>query len=309
MEEEMRVFTVNGNDAGQRLDKFIKKLMPKLPGSMLYKGLRKNCVRVNGKHMKDGACTVSSGDEITLYFKDEFFDTPNGFRYIKPKLDIVYEDENILIINKAVGIVCHAGEHASGHTLVDMMQSYLYDRGEYVPEAEQTFRPALCNRLDRNTGGLVIAAKNAEALRRMNAHIRAREVRKVYMAVVEGYPGERGELRGYASRSGKVTEVSGTKSGGAKEVSLSYTVKARRNGYSLTEIELHTGRTHQIRAQFAAEGFPLAGDTKYGGHGEKFRQALWSVEASFMFGGADEFFNGIDGLRIRIKAPFEEEFM
>lgn len=304
----MRVFTVNGNDAGQRLDKFITKLMPRLPKSMLYKGLRKNCVRVNGKHVKDGSAAVLEGDEIALYFRDEFFERGNEFKYTKPELDIVYEDENILIINKAVGVVCHADERGTVSTLVDMVQSYLYDSGEYVPEIEQTFKPALCNRLDRNTGGLVIAAKNAAALRQMNAHLRAGEVRKLYMAVVEGYPDESGTLCGYASRSGKVTSVSNVKNGAAKAVSLSYNVKARRNGHSLTEIELHTGRTHQIRAQFAAAGFPLAGDTKYGGHGGTFRQALWSVEMDFMFNGTDMLLKKLDGRRMRVRAPFEDRF-
>ena len=304
----MRVFTVNENDAGQRLDKFISKLMPKLPQSMLYKGLRKNCVRINGKHIKDGGAKLAYGDEVTLYFKDEFFEIGTVFEYTPYKLDIVYEDKNILVINKGVGVVCHGNVRGSGGALVDMVKSYLFDSGEYLPLDEHTFSPALCNRLDRNTGGLVIAAKNAEALRRMNEHIRNREVRKVYFAVAEGEPPECGELTGHAERIGNITEIKSRKEDGTKEVSLSYRDIARKDGYSLVRIDLHTGRTHQIRAQFSAAGYPLAGDTKYGGHGKKFRQALWSVELGFSFGGEDDFFSDIDGMKLRIKAPFEKYF-
>ncbi len=305
LEAEMREFTIKENDAGQRLDKFMTKLMPRLPKSMLYKGLRKKCVRLNGRHVKDGSVQLSAGDVLDLYFKDEFFESDHGFKYVKPELDIVYEDDSILIVNKAAGIVCHADERGTEVTLVDMVKSYLYDKGEYVPSDEQTFSPALCNRLDRNTGGLVIAAKNAAALRAMNEHIRSREVKKLYMAVVEGEPKERGRLEGYAERDGKVTRIGGE---GGKRVSLDYRVIARANGCSLVEVELHTGRTHQIRAQFADAGFPLSGDTKYGGHGKKFRQALWSVELRFEF-PADDRLPGISGRRVRIKAPFEETFV
>ena len=124
----MREFTVTENDAGQRLDKFITKLMPKLPKSMLYKGLRKNCVRVNGKHKKDGAVFVASGDVVTLYFSDEFFETKKNFRYVKPIFGVAYEDENILVTDKPVGVLSHADENGNGDTLIDMVKSYLYDK-------------------------------------------------------------------------------------------------------------------------------------------------------------------------------------
>ena len=184
----MREFIINKNDAGQRIDKFITKLMPGLPKSMLYKGLRKNCVKLNGKHIKDGSVFIEEADRLKLYFKDEFFEPEKEFKYVRPKLDIVYEDENILIINKAVGVVVHSDSHNAGNTLIDMVQSYLFENNEYDPKAESTFRPALCNRLDRNTGGLIIAAKNARALREMNEKLQCREVRKFYMAVIEGHP-------------------------------------------------------------------------------------------------------------------------
>ena len=290
------------------MDRFLSKLMPLMPKAMLYKGMRKNCVRLNGKHVKDGSVFISEGDVLTLYFKDEFFEKRDtGFRYVKPELDIVYEDENILVVNKAVGVLVHAaGSSTDAATLVDMIKSYLAENGEYDPEDENSFKPALCNRLDRNTGGLVIAAKNAPALREMNEHIRNREVRKLYMAVVEGCPPVSGELRGYTERSGKVTSVSVKRTDKSKEAWLKYRVISKKSGYSLVEIELLTGRTHQIRAQFSAAGYPLAGDTKYGAKGRGFRQTLWSVRLIFEISGGR--LGYLNGRSIEVRAPFEEDF-
>lgn len=304
----MREFIISENDCGQRIDRFILKLMPKLPSSMMYKGFRKKCVRLNGRHIKDGSVFVNEGDELKLYFSDDFFEPEKEFVYVKPELDIVYEDENILVVNKAVGVVVHADEKNTPKTLVDMVQSYLFMNNEYNPNDENTFKPALCNRLDRNTGGLVIAAKNARALREMNERIRNREVRKFYMAVAEGYPEEKGRFEGFTTRKGKVTAVSDEKSGDGKSVSLDYRVIKRKNGYSLTEIELHTGRTHQIRAQLAHEGYPLAGDTKYGGHGGGYRQVLWCVRLEFAFSDTDFSLGYLNNKAISVKAPFEEDF-
>ncbi|MGN0181596.1 MAG: RluA family pseudouridine synthase [Candidatus Ornithomonoglobus sp.] len=304
----MKEFIINENSGGQRIDKFIAKLMPKLPKSMMYKGFRKNCVKLNGKHIKDGSVFVEEGDELRLYFKDEFFENETEFRYIKPRLDIVYEDENIIVVNKEVGVVVHTDERNTANTLIDMIQSYLFENNEYDPGAEQTFRPALCNRLDRNTGGLVIAAKNARALRDMNERIRGHEVRKFYMAVVEGYPDAVGHLEGFTTRKGKVTDVSENASDGSHGVSLDYRALAQKDGHTLVEIELHTGRTHQIRAQFSSAGYPLAGDTKYGGHGGMYRQALWSVRIKFDFKNTDFSLGYLNGKEIAVEAPFAKEF-
>ena len=305
----MRELVIGENDGGQRLDRFIKKLMPRLPQSMLYKGMRKNCVRLNGRHVKDGSVFVSEGDVITLYFKDEFFEKrESGFKYVKPELDIAYEDENILIVNKAVGVVVHADERNTQATLIDMIKSYLAENGEYDPEKENSFTPALCNRLDRNTGGLVIAAKKARALRDMNELIRNREVRKFYRAVAEGYPPAEGHLEGYTERSDKLTTVTDKRAEGAKTASLDYRVMAQSDGYSLLEIELHTGRTHQIRAQLAAAGYPLAGDTKYGAKDGSFRQALWSVRLLFEPADTERYLGYLRGKTVEVTAPFEKNF-
>ena len=303
----MKEFIVNENDSGQRIDKFISKLMPQLPKSMMYKGMRKNCVKLNGKHIKDGSVFVHEGDEIILYFRDKFFNIENEFKYVKPQLDIVYEDENILVVNKAVGIAVHAGDNVGKTTLIDMVQSYLYENGEYNPNGENTFKPSLCNRLDRNTGGLIIAAKNAAALRSMNEAIREGRVHKYYLAVAEGYPQMQGRMQGYTVRHDKVTFVTEKKTAESKSAMLDYRVLMQKDGYSLVEIRLYSGRTHQIRAQFAAAGYPLAGDTKYGGHGGQFRQALWSIRLEFDF--AEEcVLEYLNNTVLKVNAPFEKYF-
>lgn len=304
----MREFTINENDSGQRLDKFIQKLMPRLPKSMMYKGLRKNCVRLNGKHVKDGSVFVQEGDEIKLYFSDEFFENVPVFKYIKPRLSVVYEDDNILVIDKEQGLVSHGDERNTDVTLIDMIKSYLFEKNEYNPNEENTFKPALCNRLDRNTGGLVIAAKNAASLREMNKRIENREVRKYYMAVAEGYTERSGHLEGFCTRDEKITRIISEPVSGTQSVSLDYRTIAQKDGYSLLEIELHTGRTHQIRAQLSDVGHPLAGDTKYGGHGGRFRQELWSVRLKFDFTEDDSPLSYLRGKEIQIEAPFEKEF-
>lgn len=299
----MREFTVTENDGGQRLDKYLTKLMPKLPKSMMYKGLRKNCVRINGKHQKDGAVYVIAGDVITLYFPDEFFEEKRDFKYVKPNFSVVYEDDNLIIVDKPVGVLSHADDKGRGDTLIDMIKSYLYDKGEYLPQNENTFSPALCNRLDRNTGGLVIAAKNATSLRDVNESIRNRLIKKYYTAVVTGDVPDYGHLENKLVREGKITSVSKT----GKSASLDYKVISRIKGYALVSINLHTGRTHQIRAQFSEIGCPLAGDTKYGGKGAMFRQSLYSTRLVLNF-DKNSSLAYLNGRVIEIKAPFESEF-
>lgn len=262
----MRQITINENDAGQRLDKFLTKLMPGIPQSMLYKSLRKSCVRVNGKHIKDGAYRLTAGDIMTLYFKDEFFpSTPKKIEKSDVRLNVVYEDDNILIVNKPAGLVCHADENGTRGTLIGAVKAYLYEHGEYDPAAERTFSPALCNRLDRNTEGLVIAAKNAAALRAVNEKIRERQIQKLYLCAADGIFDKKSDtLVSYITRDEKRSSVSDRPSENSKEIITRYTVLAESGNQSLVEVELLTGRTHQIRAQLSAIGHPLSGDKKYG---------------------------------------------
>lgn len=304
----MQEITINKNDSGQRLDKFLTKFMPKLPKSMLYKGLRKKCVRINGKHAKDGSVFLKEGDILKLYFGDEFFSPQKSFSPIAHKLDTVYEDENLIIVNKPSGVVVHTDDKDTKHTLILEIQSYLYDKGEYRPDTEKSFAPALCNRLDRNTSGLIIAAKNAEALRIINEKIRNREIRKFYTCICEGHMKKSGTLSAFLTRLDKKVEISNTPTENSKPVKLTYSVIGENEKHSLVEIELLTGRTHQIRAQFSHIGHPLVGDVKYGGSRSEKYQELVSRRLMFDFKSDAGILNYMIGADFSVPTEFSETF-
>ena len=218
-------------------------------------------------------------------------------------MDILYEDEHLLLVNKRPGLVVHADEHEKVNTLINHIQAYLYQKKEWSPFAEHSFAPALCNRIDRNTGGIVIAAKTAEALRVMNQKIRDRELTKLYLCVVHGkMTPPAGKLEGYLFKdeAKKQVYVKQKPVPGARTAVTLYRTLAVQNGLSLVECDLITGRTHQIRAQFSAAGHPLLGDGKYGSERKnkeygRNHQALWSYKLSFDFttdAGELEYLNG-----------------
>lgn len=290
----MREIMINKNDSGMRIDKLITKLFPALPQSMLYKSLRKNCVKINGKHIKDGGFKVFKGDIMTLYLKDEFLETPDpdtAFMKITPRLNIIYEDENIILVDKKQGMCVHADDEGSTDTLIEHIKSYLWRKGEFLPQEENTFAPALCNRIDRNTGGIVIAAKNAESLRILNQKIKDRELEKKYLCLVFGHLDQKaGRISGFLFKDEKKKKVFvyDLPKKGALSFSTLYRVLQEYPDYSLVEAELETGRTHQIRAGFAHIGHPLLGDGKYGTNeiNRKFPysgQALYSYKLKFTF--------------------------
>lgn len=317
----MKELVINKNDAGQRIDKFLTKYMPDMPRAMLYKGLRKNCVKVNGKHIKEGGFMLSEGDMLKLYFKDEFFCVPHtddAFVNIKPNIDIIYEDENIILTDKKPGVNVHADENGSTNTLIDHIKAYLCQKGEYDPQKEQSFAPALCNRIDRNTGGIVIAAKNAETLRIMNQKIKNREMKKLYLLIAVGIlPQKHGQIKNYLFKDEKKKTVYTYDSPkkGAKTAITEYRVLAEKDGNSLVEAELITGRTHQIRAQFAAIGHPLLGDGKYGSNktnrGSGFHhQALYSYKLKFLFTTDSGILSYLDNMEFSVEhVPFADGFI
>ena len=288
----MKELQIGKNDAGQRLDRFLSKAVPLLPPSLLQKYIRLKRVKVNGKGSKRDT-RLCEGDLLQLYVNDEFFEKPNSenafLTIAAPLLDVVYEDEHILLVNKRPGQVVHADESGSANTLIDHIKAYLYQKKEWNPRWENAFAPALCNRIDRNTGGIVIAAKTAEALRILNQKIRDRELDKRYLAVVEGTPRpEAGVLKGYLFKDAVKNRVfvTDTPQKGAKTCETRYRTLTKRGGLSLVECELITGRTHQIRAQFAHAGHPLLGDGKYGKldpHADRRYQALYSYRLTFCF--------------------------
>ena len=289
----MKEFVIGANDAGQRLDRFLAKAVPLLPASLAQKYIRIKRIKCNGARVERDT-RLQTGDVLQLYINDEFFDKPredNAYLTVaSPKLNIVYEDENILLVDKRPGLAVHPHDGAEyGRTLIDHIQAYLYQKREWNPRAENGFAPALCNRIDRNTGGIVIAAKTAEALRVLNQKVKDRELDKRYLAVVEGTPKpQKGSLKGYLFKDAKKNRVfvTDTPQAGAKSCQTNYRVVSGRNGLSLVECELITGRTHQIRAQFAHAGHPLLGDGKYGKLDKRFDrnyQALYSYKLTFCF--------------------------
>lgn len=302
----MKELTVGKNDAGQRLDRFVGKAVPLLPESLRQKYIRLKRIKLNGKGSKRDT-RLNEGDVLSLYINDEFFEKPTERNsYLKvgaPRLDIVYEDENILLADKKPGVLCHSAGEWDYNTLIANIQAYAYQKGEWRPREENAFAPALCNRIDRNTGGIVIAAKNAEALRIINEKIKEREIEKYYLCVVRGRPKPaEGQLRGYIFKDAAKNRVYVRRKPepGAKEALTYYRTLASQGGLSLVECRLGTGRTHQIRAQMAAAGTPLLGDGKYGSDRENKKlgedgQLLYSYRLEFAFrtdAGALNYLNG-----------------
>ena len=290
----MKEFVIGNNDAGQRLDRFIAKAAPNLPASLSQKYIRIKRIKVGGKGAKRDHKLVA-GDTVQMYVNDEFFEAPTAENaYLKvtsPSLDIVYEDENIMLVNKEAGVLCHSDKGYDFGSLISRIQAYLHQNGEWRPRDENSFSPALCNRIDRNTSGIVIAAKNAEALRIINEKIKLREIDKLYLAAVHGTPKRpSGLLEGHIFKDSVKNQVYVTKSArpGSKPAAMEYKTVVSSGDLSLLECRLITGRTHQIRAQLADIGHPLLGDGKYGSERlnkpyNETRQALCSYKLVFSF--------------------------
>ena len=313
----MKTFLINNNDCGQRIDKFIAKALPQMPKSMMYKLIRKKDIKINGKRCEISTI-LNEGDTVSIYVKDELSGVKKHdliFREAQSSLDIVYEDENLIIVFKPVGIDSHSGS-GSSDTLINRIKHYLFNKKEYLPEQESSFAPALCSRLDRNTSGIVTAAKNASALRELNSAIQNGNIRKIYHCITISSPPKGADIiSAYHQKdsSKNLAKISDVPKSGYKPIKTGYRVLSEKNGLSLVEATLFTGRTHQIRAHLAHIGAPLLGDGKYGNTAVNkrygiFSQQLCAAALEFELPEASSL-SYLNKIRITAAAPdFEKKF-
>ncbi len=325
----MRQFTAGPNENDMRLSRFVEKVCPVLPLSLLHKGFRKGRVKVNGKKAPAEA-RLRTGDVVELYINDEFFENRPQYEKkmakqatTKPQRNakypvILYEDENLLLCHKPVGQLSHSGDGSGAapeeSTLLEDIVFYLIDTKQFVPSEEQTFAPALCNRLDRNTEGIVIAAKNAPALRAANALIKEDRIEKEYLAVTVGTP-PAGAHSAYLRRDmdKKQVFITTLPAPGAKPIRTGFILLQEKNGLSLVEIRLFTGRTHQIRAHLAFLGAPVLGDPKYGDNAQNLRhkqrqQLLTAHRLRFPALPAEHLLHGLSEKEITLKDSIPQRF-
>jgi 23S rRNA pseudouridine955/2504/2580 synthase len=310
----MRELIIEKNDAGQRLDKFLLKKFKTMPKSMAYMYIRKKCVKVNGKRAT-GDVMLKEKDVLTLYIKDEFFDNikrdEDSYEFLKAptKFDIIYEDENIILIDKKPGIIVHQDNSYHFDCLLLRVQHYLYNKKEYNPKKENSFAPALVNRIDRNTGGIVIVAKNSQSLRIMNQKMKERQLKKLYLCLLINEPKEKSALLSdYLIKNKKTNKVKVLKNPveGSKDIRTKYNVLGTKNNLTLCEVELLTGRTHQIRAHLASIHCPILGDNKYGNKKVNSRynlnrQCLYSYKLRFDFTTDSGILNYLNGKEFSAK--------
>lgn len=255
--------TIGPNEAGQRADKFIRKWLKDVPLSAIYKAFRKGDIRVNTARCKD-KYMLCEGDVLEVKYvkstpeKKKFTRIDNNFK-------VVYEDDNMLLVEKWPGVLVHSNSEAGAPTLTDYVLSYLFDKGDYTPEKEVTFTPAPCNRLDRNTSGIVIYGKNFEALKSLNEMIREKRVEKYYMSLVKGRINDGVyDAYIYKNEDANISKVFNEKRENTKKISMEVKNVESCGTFSLIEINLLTGRSHQLRAHLSHLGNPIVGDTKYG---------------------------------------------
>lgn len=296
----MREFFIQTDDANQRVDKFIQKTMKTMPKSLMYKYIRNKKIKVNRKRCEISQRLVE-GDTMQCYIAEEFFEHPCSWDFLNvpATLDILYEDDHFLIMNKEKGLRVHRDTADLQDNVLDRMLHYLYEKHVYDPTAVQSFTPALCHRLDRNTQGLLIGAKSAQGLREMNEKIANREIQKQYLCIVEGTLKQHVNLiRCYHQKQNDNTAIIlDQEKEGFTLIETGYRVIDSCNGYSLVEIDLLTGKSHQIRAVMAHLKHPLYGDVKYGAQKtiQQDYQALCAYRLAFTFQECSNILAGLAG--------------
>lgn len=315
----MKSISVDKSWDGRRLTRFLQKTMPSATMGQIRKFLRLGRIKVNGKKGTEET-TLTEGAVVDLYVEDEFFAEVERedpfYSKIRPKLTILYEDEHIMLLDKRAGLICHPDEGEKVNTLLTHAQAYLYQKSEWNPK--RGFAPALCNRIDRFTAGIVILAKTQEALRAMDEKIRTHEVQKYYLCIVHGKMKYKdGTLRHFLMKKPEQKKVTVLRKNepGSKEAITYYQAIDEANGLTLCECLLGTGRTHQIRAQFSAIGHPLLGDNQYGNakqnekYGRITGQALCAYRLIFDFEGDAGCLNALNGMTVQVRdVPFVREY-
>ena len=308
----LKEILITNDTKNQRLDKFLGKYLNDAPKSFIYKMLRKKNIKLNGKKAQ-GSEILAENDIVHIYMAD---DTVDKFRSEKNvnqsagEIDIVYEDEHILIVNKPRGLLTHPDSPNQHDTLLGRTLSYLHKKGEYDISRESVFTPGFCNRLDRNTTGIVVCGKTLNALQQLNKAISCRESKKYYHAIVLGEVKSGGVLQGYHTKdqSANKVAISDTSSAGDKAAITEYEPIAIANGHSLLKIKLITGRSHQIRAHLSGIGHPILGDTKYGEKIPSAPKFQMLHSASICFSSLTNELESLNGILFEAAAPMDFKF-